>query len=116
MLDPQDEEDDDQLTSTGIQQLLDSKELKKTNVAPSISRTTSATAIPKPNVFGYDPHGRSSELVQRNKRAAPHLRSSYALETVSSLSLKKLIIFKLIFFSGSDSDEVIGQKSGYNYF
>ena len=29
MLDPQDEEDDDQLTSTGIQQLLDSKELKK---------------------------------------------------------------------------------------
>lgn len=83
MLDPQDEEDDDQLHSTGIQQLLDSKELKKTNVAPSISRTTSATAIPKPNVFGYDPHGRSSELVQRNKRAAPHLRSSYALETVS---------------------------------
>merc|ERR1711990_725296 len=81
MLDPQDEEDDDQLHSTGIQQLLDSKELKKTNVAPSISRTTSATAIPKPNVFGYDPHGRSSELVQRNKRAAPHLRSSYALET-----------------------------------
>ena len=114
MLDPQDEEDDDQLTSTGIQQLLDSKELKKTNVAPSISRTTSATAIPKPNVFGYDPHGRSSELVQRNKRAAPHLRSSYALETVSSLLF--CIIFEVIFFSGSDSDEVIGQKSGYNYF
>jgi len=80
-LECEDEEDDDQLTSTGIQQLLDAKELKKKNVAPSISRTTSATAIPKPNVFGYDPHGRSSELVQRNKRAAPHLRSSYALET-----------------------------------
>ena len=98
MLDPQDEEDDDQLHSTGIQQLLDSKELKKTNVAPSISRTTSATAIPKPNVFGYDPHGRSSELVQRNKRAAPHLRSSYALETVSYFFFHfKIAILTILF-------------------
>ena len=79
----QDEEDDEQVQSIGIQQLLDSKELKKKNVAPSISRTTSATAIPKP--FGYDPHGRSSELVQRNKDRPPHLRSSYALETVSNI-------------------------------
>ena len=82
LLQVEDEEDDEQLTTTGIQQLLDSKELKKKNVVPSISRTTSATAIPKP--FGYDSHGRSSELVQRNSRAAPHLRSSYALETVST--------------------------------
>ena len=63
-LEPEDEEDDEQQQTIGIQQLLDSKELKKKNVAPSISRTTSATAIPKP--FGYDPHGRGAELVQRN--------------------------------------------------
>ena len=115
-LEPEDEEDDEQQQTIGIQQLLDSKELKKKNVAPSISRTTSATAIPKP--FGYDPHGRGAELVQRNKERPPHLRSSYALETVSLdfifLRYSPNILPK--FISGSDTDKVTGQRPEHNVF
>ena len=94
VLQPDDEEYDEQVQTIGIQQLLDSKELKKKNVAPSISRTTSATAIPKP--FAFDPHGRGSELVQRNKDRPPHLRSSYALETVSYHFFSTLTFFNSI--------------------